>query len=89
MNTVLEDPKLWRAAVISGVVSVGLLAAAIVPIGMLLAPVSLVASLTGFAYGIRSLLKKEEGRHIAVLGMLLSLIGPSAAVYLFLFHHVA
>ena len=62
-----------------------LLAAAIVPIGALIAPFSLVASITSLVYGARSVLRKEEKKHLAVLGMLLSLVAPGFAAYLVLF----
>ena len=85
MITRNEDPKLWRPAVVAGIVSVSLLAAAIVPIGALIAPFSLVASITSLVYGARSVLRKEEKKHLAVLGMLLSLVAPGFAAYLVLF----
>jgi hypothetical protein len=88
MNAVV-DAKMWRSAVISGVVSVGLLAAALIPIGMLIAPVSLIASVVGISYGVRSLIRREDKKHLAIVGILLSLVAPCMGAYVVLFVKVA
>lgn len=85
MNPAPHDLRLWRSAINAGIVSVLLVFAAIIPIGMLIAPFSLVASIVSFVYAIRSYRRKEPQRSRAFIGVALALFAPSLTVGAFVF----
>lgn len=80
MNPAPVDLRLWRSAIKAGCVSVALVFAAIIPIGMLIAPLSIPASIMSFVYAIRSYRRKEMHRSRAIIGVILALFAPSLVV---------
>lgn len=85
MNPPFEDKKRWKSAINAGVVSVAFLLAGIIPIGLLIAPLSLPASLVSFVYAILSYRRNEPQRSRAIIGVALALVAPTLLVGVLIF----
>jgi hypothetical protein len=71
----------WKAAVVFGAAAaVSFFAlgepATLKTLGFLALPLSLMLSLVGFIVGALSFLAKEKKRYLALIGVILSLVGP-------------
>lgn len=72
----------WKAAVALGATAAFSFFALSEPVtlkllGLLALPLSLMLSLVGLIVGTLSLLAKEKRRHLALIGIILSLVGPT------------